>query len=261
MKYFKMKLLLSIILLCVVTLHCKSQYAHPQEIGRRDKLISDCNCPNQVFNTDSVYNFFQSDFLEPYSKKRYIFIIDGEPIPSDTVFYQSARQFFFENLRYHYEEINPYRKEEIISPKTLQKMFVAALDPTTRYTEPIVKWNVARMGKEWMNQNSYNYFDSLIIEKIEKKIQNAREKDKKNYKKYTEGLDVYIFANEDIGKIFIKTSVPVFDDEYKYAFVMINLGGWEHYGFALFKRNEQGWAPIRVMRDRYKSIESDFRDY
>lgn len=98
-----MKLLLSIILLFTSSLYCKSQNANPKEIERRDKLVSNCNCPNQLINTDSVYNFINSHPWGTLGQGYGLFVVQDKPVSFNVSFNESARQYFFEYLRAHYE--------------------------------------------------------------------------------------------------------------------------------------------------------------
>lgn len=243
-----MKLLLSIILLFTGSLYCKSQNANPKEIERRDKLVSDCNCPNQFINTDSVYSFINSYPWKPFQEGYGIFVIQDKPTPFKILFDESAREYFFEYLRAHYEDEVPFQRTEIIPPKVFRKMLSITFDSTTLQTEPIIKWNVARMGEKWINRSNYNYIRDLTLNNIKNK------KEKKN----EEAAD--IFYNTIARSVTsFELSVPVFDDDYKYAFVVGRFKGEKNYCFALFKRDESGWTPLLVSKgERTREISNEF---
>lgn len=250
-----MKLLLSIILLFSCTLMCRSQVS--LEIERREKITRECNCPNQVINTDSVYSFINSNPFKPLELGYNIFIIEDKPIPINTLLNSTAKYHLFDHLRAFYEEEVPFERNEKIPPKVLQKMLAITFDSTTQFTEPIVKWNVARMGEQWINRSNYRYISDLTEKNI------ANNKGKKN----EQAAEIFR-STINHSLIFFNFSVPVFDDDYNYAFMVCNLAsdsdGNYDVAFALFKRDEQGWNPfyvIKKMRFGDAPIATDFRYY
>lgn len=77
-----------------------------------------------------------------------------------------------------------------------------------------------------------------------------------NKKKYESFMGIYEKANVPFQ---MNMSIPVFDEEYKYAFMVFRRDGESYANFALFERKEEGWKPILVSKcERTSRIDQDF---
>ena len=249
-----MKKFLIVIILFTATTYCRGQVKsstsiYISEADRRIELLKECNCPNQVFDTDSIYSFFQAKPIKSmWKNNNFIFTVEDSPMPYDMVKEEVRKQNMLSHLVNYYRDYNSHRKEEIIPPKVLKKMLSAIVDSTTNYTQPIQQWNASRLGEKWITKSNRVHLDSIILER-------AGTKEKNRVKQYNL-FEVFKFASVAVQ---VTMSMPVFDDDYKYAFMILKIdrsyGGSnrEPYSrfdavFALFERKESGWTPILVSR-------------
>ncbi|NDV68618.1 hypothetical protein [Dysgonomonas sp. 25] len=234
-----MRRLVLVSLFIVFAAYCNGQHRNSPEDEKRIRLLEECWCPRQTFNTDSIYSFFQSS---PIFKKGYVsFEVEDEPMPCDTVIMEIEKQYMLFSLYRYYMEDN-----EIIPSKTLKKMLSAIMDSTTQYTVPIKKWNCAELGEDWLTKSNKQYYDILL----DKRMMES------NKKKYENFMWTYGEANSPIR---IKMSIPVFDEDYRYAFMVFRMYGESYANFALFERKEEGWKPILVSKcKRTGRIDKDF---
>jgi hypothetical protein len=225
---------------------CKGQRSFPEEIEFRDELLKEFRVPNQVINTDSVYSFLRSwrgndDGLSMWS-------IEEEPISFDSLFMRVTDRLLFMGILRGYYKDDPYREQEIIPPAVFRKMLAKVFDPTTQCTEPIGKWNTARMGKQWITEGFYKTDSDVASDSINKKI--GIHRDKINHV-----AKVHRIVSNHVYSIsrHYTLSIPVFDDDYNYAF-LINRDWYDHrdYSFMIFKR-EEGWKVV-VNFDSYLTV-------
>ncbi len=209
-----------------------NKYIDEKEREKRNLLIEKCNCPEQVINTDSVYSFLKSGTFG-FRKGNIMWEVEDEPISYDSLINIVEKYRMLKPLEWYYTEkdttIN--KMEEFIPPATFRKMLSVMFDPTTQLSSPIVKWNAARLGEEWITKSNNLYLNILLNKRMKKR----------NEKAYYKFLSLFSSANSFLG---IKMSVPVFDDEYKYAFMILDMG--KGYCYALFHRKETQWEPVFV---------------
>ncbi|NDV68617.1 hypothetical protein [Dysgonomonas sp. 25] len=207
-----------------------------------DENLSEHDCLEQmIFNTDSVYSFFQSRPFKPIEKRLVFFEVEDEPIPYDTII-EKVKKVSLLNFS---ESLYKDDSNKKIPFPTLLKMILAASDSTTQYTVPIRKWNAAELGEEWLTRSNHKYYDFIL----DKNMAKAK---KEEYKNFLWSMDK---ANRPIR---IKMSIPVFDEDYKYAFMVFKMNN-NTYDFAIFIRDEIGWIPYRVSKAH--KISNDFSNY
>jgi hypothetical protein len=211
-----------------------------KETERRDKILEEFRVPNQIINTDSVYSFLHSEPWHPLKMRGRggFWVVEDKPIPVDSIFVRVEKNYLFETMSWFYDEFNHHRKEEIIPHAILRKMLAKAFDPTTQCSEPIVKWNISRMGEGWMTEGLYSANYNKFIEK--------RINESKGWQFYWLKR---VFNDYDWTKR-ISFSVPVFDDDYNYALLIMKKPGFYYYSFALFKREKDGWKPFFVQSSK-----------
>lgn len=219
-----------LLFMCIV--YCYGQHRNSPESEKRIALLDRCWCPNQTFNTDSVYSFFQSSPFKSIEKENVFFEVEDEPIPYDSIFKKVRKVSLLNFLESLYRDDN----NKTIPFPTLLKMLLAASDSTTQYTIPIKRWNAAELGEEWVTHSNQKYYNRLLDERMQK----ANKKEYKNFRRTMDKVNV---------PVRIRMSIPVFDEEYKYAFLILRMD--EDYAiFALFERQENEWNPILVSKGK-----------
>ncbi len=223
-----------IVFFCLTSLFYTLRYSQShQSIPDSEKLrllIEECNCPQETINTDSVYSLFASNpFL--LRKGNIMYEVEDEPIPYDTIITNLSRYNILRVLEIDYKEAS-YPREEYLPPAVFRKMLGTMFSPTTRLTSPIIRWNASRLGEEWITSSNNQYLRIYLHRKM------AFIDRKRDQKKYKELASLFRHAAED--HIWIRMSVPVFDEEYNFAFMFFYTGR-PGYSYALFHRKEGQW--------------------
>jgi hypothetical protein len=229
------------------------------------KTIEACDCPNRLISTDSVYSFFQSEFFNKLTVSNYVLVLDKYPISQSEFIKRINKRYTLLTMMitlntsgYNYFMPNraalqkrffekPYIKTDYFSVETYIDLMSAALDTTTRYTEPIKTWDVSRLGREWMLSDNYQYIDSMMTRKTDNQIDAKRKESKRQSKKvkaFIKGIEYpcILFA---YSSRFINMSLPVFDSTYNYAVIGLTLGN-NNNTTVIFKREVAGWTLLMI---------------
>lgn len=210
---------------------------------------------HRVINTDSVYSFFNANIFKPYRNIQ--IVVDDHPMPNDAIIeiFRSYRYSVLEVLSRLY---SPSSLSELMPSTTLQEMVYAIIDSTTHYTEPIPNWDVTRMGERYIalttNVRVENSLSDYAIIEDKSKRRNAG-KSAEIFRELSTGV---YFS----GTIALKMSLPIFDEEYKYALFFFIDRKYFGRSFAIFERRDGEWTPILVTRGNSLVYSSeDFKYY
>jgi len=222
---------------------------YEQEERSRESVLYEFKDTEHYFLTDSVYSFFSSFPFKPLQPGKVMFEVEDRPIPFDTIQKEIIKNYMLAVLEKHYKgySLSIRDKNRIIPALTFRKMMAAIMDPKTNYSEPITHWNAARLGEEWITSSNFNFIKDLANKRM-------REEDNNKYETYIN----FFYHLRNIHHIQI--SIPVFDEDYNYAFLIFKMG--EPYCFALFEKQENLWNPILISQEKNSiNIQRDFGDF
>jgi hypothetical protein len=190
-----------------------------QKLSEQDKLaflMSEYVPLVRESGTDSIYVFLR---LTPWvSEKGTISILDDQPIVLNPALLPKVESLFSKYL-----------------PQTvIRNLMDKAVDPAT--VGLIERWNSAEIGERWITASNYTYMYGTIVLLTEWQIDGSRKPG--IHRKY-----LRILRDFNNSAVRYALSVPVFDDEHRYAFMVIRKNGAAD-SFALFERKDSGWQSI-----------------
>lgn len=179
-----------------------------------------------VFHTDSVYSFLHSFSSVIFGEEPTLFRLKDEPVSSVLLLQDDRFNKILSDLRRNKDQ---ELKEKGLLPEIINHLISIICSPETIYNPPIIKWNVSRLGPEWITESNHSYLYTLIEKRM-------RMKDEENYSDYR---DFFFNANRYQE---ISLSTPVFDPDYTMAFITYNIGNGPIV--AICKRMNNEWKTI-----------------
>lgn len=210
---------------------------------------------HRIINTDSVYRFFQADIFKPFKTLKVI--TNDHPIANDSVIkiLRTDKYYILDELKRFY--YIPDERNKIMPPDVLKKMIYAVTDSTTQYTQPIHNWDVSRMGERYIAETTMH---RIVLSLHDYASKEDKAKIRWTRKTYDCCSTLYsIFMDSAVR---LKISLPIFDEEYKYALFFFIEGQYDEHSFAIFERQNGEWNPIYVTRGKKSTLYSnDFKYY
>jgi hypothetical protein len=191
-----------------------------QKLSEQDKLaflMSEYVPLVRESGTDSIYVFLRST---PWvSESGTISILDDQPIVLNPTLLPKVESLFSKYL-----------------PQTvIRNLMDKAVDPAT--VGLIERWNSAEIGDDWVTAGNYAQMYGGIVSLTER-VMDEGYGSRRAHRKY-----LRILRDFNNSAVRYALSVPVFDEEYRYAFMVMRKSGAAD-SFALFERKDSGWQSI-----------------
>lgn len=230
-----------------ILLQAGNSYSQSRSDNIYKSILEECDCPDRVVNTDSVYSFLNAVNLEKFGYEHHIYMLKSKPFPLREIKDVSGFGYLLKHRYLNTDKSSvpeDYRKER----EQLISLF-ASIDSTTTFTPSIVGWDISRLPEGWMLYNKSGFSLGGATSWFESHYPSKR-KIFKNKKQNLAFLDGIRYAQNSTHKkmVYFSMSVPVFDKDYEYAFLFITNNSWsrnisEACAFIIYHRDpEKGWT-------------------